>query len=386
MRPRWFRGQLATFRLKSSVDDFTADDPGGRERPAAERRHGRARPLAADDRRHGAPRRRRRRACRPSRQRIGHRGTDRARAGVHPGDGIRPEHTILFLSTDGGAFGGLGARHFVEHSPAAKNVLAVVNLDTIGTSGQPGIAISGAGAALAVRDAARIDDRAHRAADRLGSGPPERRSDSSSTSPSRSASTSSGRSSQHRISAITLTTAGDRPRSDPPAARIDAQRLGQVGSAAQALVVLARPGPRADAGNEQLRVRRRPDRSTAGRSRSSSSALVVPFAVAVVDLFARCRRRHVALGTGLPGLPAPARLLALGRTRCSACSRSSAPSRAARRCRSTRRRAAAGNWPRLALTGLRAAGGGELARRARAARRHAGRSPPRRSSRARRRR
>ena len=41
-------------------------------------------------------------------------------------------HTIVFLSTDGGAFGGLGAARFAARSPYRDRVVAVVNLDAIG--------------------------------------------------------------------------------------------------------------------------------------------------------------------------------------------------------------------------------------------------------------
>ena len=37
----------------------------------------------------------------------------------------------MFLSTDGGALGGVGAAHFAEHSPLARDVAAVVDLDAI---------------------------------------------------------------------------------------------------------------------------------------------------------------------------------------------------------------------------------------------------------------
>src|SRR6266545_936706 len=35
---------------------------------------------------------------------------------------VSPSHTIVFLSTDGGAQGGIGAQHFVDHSPLARDV------------------------------------------------------------------------------------------------------------------------------------------------------------------------------------------------------------------------------------------------------------------------
>ena len=210
------------------------------------------------------------------------------------GPGVRPEHTIVFLSTDGGAFGGLGARHFVDHAREARNVLAVVNLDTIATNGRPRVEISGPGPhspspTLLTSAIARLSDQTHVAP---------------------------GRTSlfgqlvdlafpfslyeqwpflRHGISAITLTTAGDRPISDPPADHLDAARLGQVGGAAQSLVTSLDQGLELSQGTSSYVY-------FAGRIIHGWAialvmiALVVPFAVVSVDLFARCRRRHVPLG------------------------------------------------------------------------------------------
>jgi Peptidase family M28 len=210
------------------------------------------------------------------------------------GPGVKPEHTIVFLSTDGGAFGGLGARHFVDHARDARNVLAVVNLDTIATTGKARIEISGPGPhstspTLLASAIARLSDQTHE---------------------------QPGRTSffgqlvdlafpfglyeqwpflQHGISAITLTTAGDRPKSDPPVASLDADRLGQVGGAAQSLVTSLDQGLELSQGTSSYVY-------FAGRVIHGWAialvmiALVVPFAVASVDLFARCRRRHVPLG------------------------------------------------------------------------------------------
>jgi hypothetical protein len=207
---------------------------------------------------------------------------------------VKPEHTLVFLSTDGGTVGGLGARWFVDHAPEARNVVAVVNLDTIGTSGVPRIEISGPGPhspspTLLGSAIARLTDQAHATPGRtslfgqlfdlafplslyeqwpfLG----------------------------HGISAITITTAGNRPASDPPVAQLDTARLGQVGGAAQALVTSLEQGLELSQGTSSYVY-------FAGRIVHGWAialvliALFVPFAVASVDLFARCRRRHVAMG------------------------------------------------------------------------------------------
>src|SRR3989442_1146061 len=56
---------------------------------------------------------------------------------------LTPAHTIVFLSTDGGAFGGLGAAEFAAHSPERPGVVAVINLDAVGSSSQPRLQIGG---------------------------------------------------------------------------------------------------------------------------------------------------------------------------------------------------------------------------------------------------
>ena len=49
----------------------------------------------------------------------------------------RPSHTLVFVSTDGGAFGALGAARFAEHSPYRSDALAVISLDAIAGVGPP---------------------------------------------------------------------------------------------------------------------------------------------------------------------------------------------------------------------------------------------------------
>jgi hypothetical protein len=207
---------------------------------------------------------------------------------------VKPEHTLVFLSTDGGVAGGLGARDFVDHAPEARDVVAAVNLDTIATSGRPSLEMSGPGPhspspTLLGSAIARLTDQAH---------------------------VTPGRTSlfgqlfdlafpfslyeqwpflRHGISAITLTTAGDRPVSDPPVEHLDAARLSQVGGAAEALVTSLEQGLELSQGTSSYVY-------FAGRIVHGWAialvliALFVPFAVASVDLFARCRRRHVPLG------------------------------------------------------------------------------------------
>ncbi|MBM3678591.1 MAG: Zn-dependent exopeptidase M28, partial [Actinobacteria bacterium] len=58
--------------------------------------------------------------------------------------GVRPLHTLVFLSTDAAAFGGAGIRRFLA-SPIARDVIAAVVLDGIGGSARPAIRVGGIG-------------------------------------------------------------------------------------------------------------------------------------------------------------------------------------------------------------------------------------------------
>src|SRR6186997_872078 len=53
----------------------------------------------------------------------------------------QPSHTLVFVSTDGGAFGALGAARFAESSPYREDTVAVISLDAIGGFGAPRLLI-----------------------------------------------------------------------------------------------------------------------------------------------------------------------------------------------------------------------------------------------------
>src|SRR5919201_971922 len=54
---------------------------------------------------------------------------------------LEPAHTLVFLATDGGSFGGLGAAHFAKTFPG--RILAVLNLDAVGGPGRPRLILAG---------------------------------------------------------------------------------------------------------------------------------------------------------------------------------------------------------------------------------------------------
>jgi len=287
----WFRDQMATLGLKTRYQDFDATIPGvGETRlrnvlAVVPGRSSQAIVVMAhrDNGVNGLELRRDNAAATAALVQIAQSYTR-----------VKPEHTLVFVSTDGGTVGGLGARHVVDNAPEARDAVAVVNLDTIATKGLPRIEISGPGPhspspTLLGSAIARISDQAH---------------------------VTPGRTSLfgqlldlafpfslyeqwpflgHGISAITITTAGDRPVSDPPVEHLDAARLGQMGGAAEGLVTSLEQGLELSQGTSSYVY-------FAGRIVHGWAialvliALFVPFAVASVDLFARCRRRHVPLG------------------------------------------------------------------------------------------
>ena len=209
---------------------------------------------------------------------------------------VRTAHTLVFLSTDGGAYGNLGAARFAAHLPF--KVVAAINLTAIAGDGPPRMEIAGdlprSPAATLVETASRrVLEQTGTRTDRVGAlgqlidlgfpftlyaqGPLVARG----------------------VPAITLTTAGARPPSAlaDRAASLNARRLGQLGRATQQLIGSLDQGlGLAQGTTAYLWIG---DRIVRGWALELLlvSLLAPPFAVAV-DLFAHCRRR------GIPLLPA----------------------------------------------------------------------------------
>ena len=206
-----------------------------------------------------------------------------------------PAHNIIFLSTDAGAFGGLGAVRFATHSPFRHRVLAVVNLDAVAGTGTPAVQLASdkprsPPSALVQSADARLREQSARAtrhpsafgqlldlafpfslyehAPFVGRGVP----------------------------AITLTTAGNRPPdslTDTPD-RLRVRRLGQMGRGTQLLLGSLDQSlelAHGTSGYLFLGPRYMPGWSV----ELVLIAMTVPFFVAVVDLFAYCRRRRIRL-------------------------------------------------------------------------------------------
>ncbi len=212
---------------------------------------------------------------------------------------VRPAHTIVFLSTDGGALGGIGAAHFAEHSPLARDIVAVIDLDAIAGPDLPRLEFAGdrsrtPSATLLATAAARLLEETGDAAQR----PSALRQLLDLAFPfsfyEQAPFLARG------TSALSVTTGGDRPPSavgDTPGG-LHARRLGQVGRAAQQLLGSLDDGLELAQGTSTyVYFGARIVRGWA--IQIVLVAALLPFLTAAVDLFALTRRRRIPL---LPAL------------------------------------------------------------------------------------
>ena len=210
---------------------------------------------------------------------------------------LSPLHTLVFVATDGGAFGALGARRFVETHHG--KVLAAVDLDAVAGESPARLILAGLEPRLA--SPGIVETAAARVLEQTG-----RR-------PARASAFSQlidlafpftlheqGPLLEHGLPALTLTTGSERP---PPAffdqvGRLDPRRFGQLGRAVQQLLrwldssVELAPGTRSY-------VYFGPRILPGWAIQFALIAALLPFLLAAVDLFARCRRRHIALAPAL---------------------------------------------------------------------------------------
>ena len=215
---------------------------------------------------------------------------------------LRPNHTILFVSTDGGAFGALGAAHFVAHSPLAHDVGAVIDLDSVGGAGPIRLQLNGD--TPRTPSATLVETASARVAAQTGRTPAH---DSIlrqlvdlgfpfslyEQAPFIA----------HGIGAVTLTTARDNPPDPvgdvPQRLRVD--KLDQVGRSAQDLLGTLDEGLEFAQGTSSfIFLGSRMIRGWA--IELVLIACLLPFLVAAIDLFARCRRRRIPLAPALRAL------------------------------------------------------------------------------------
>jgi hypothetical protein len=219
--------------------------------------------------------------------------------GAGAASAVGTSNTLVFLSTDGGAFGGLGAERFASSSPYRDRTVAVVNLVALAGPDPPRIEIAGdrprsPAAALVRTAAARVLEQTGRELGRPRA--LEQLIDLGFPFTLYEQGPFVGRG----ISAITLTTAGPRPPSsftDTPE-RLSRQRLTEVGRSAQALVSSLDQGLELAQGTQSYVFLG--SRFVRGWAiQLSLVAALLPFLLAAVDLFARCRRRHIRIAPAL---------------------------------------------------------------------------------------
>jgi hypothetical protein len=225
--------------------------------------------------------------------------------GTPPGSStgaLHPNHTILFVSTDGGAFGALGAAHFVAHSPLAHDVGAVIDLDSVGGPGPVRLQLNGdtprtPSGTLVATAVARVAAQTGRTPPRdsilrqlVDLGFPYSLYEQAPFI-------------AHGIGAVTLTTARDNPPdpvSDVPQ-RLRVDKLNQSGRAAQDLLGTLDEGLEFALGTSSfIYLGTRLIRGWAVEL--VLIACLLPFLVATVDLFARCRRRRIPIAPALRSL------------------------------------------------------------------------------------
>ncbi|HEU4449625.1 MAG TPA: M28 family peptidase [Gaiellaceae bacterium] len=208
-------------------------------------------------------------------------------------------HPFVLVSTDGGAFGGLGAARFAEDSPYEGRIAAVVNLDSLGGPGRARVEFGG--------DTARVPSptllaTADAAVERQTGGEPDRPGALAQLVDlafpfnlyEQAPFVSRG------VPALTITTGTGRP--PPPAgdtlASLDRRSIGELGRAAQALLGSLDEAAEVTRGTQSYLYFG--TRLLHGWTiQFVLVAALVPFLAATVDLFARCRRRRIALRPAL---------------------------------------------------------------------------------------
>jgi hypothetical protein len=208
---------------------------------------------------------------------------------------LSPAHTIVFLSTDGGAFGGLGALRFLERSPYRRRLEAVVNLVAVG--GADGLRLELAADRPRSPDPRLVQTAANRI--RQHTGVEARRTsalgqliDLAFPFSLYEQAPFVGRG----VPAVTLTTAGERPPR-PVTDTVDElvpRRIGQTGGAAEGILGSLDEGV-ALPGSTATYVYLGPRLIRGWAIKLVLVAALLPFLLGAVDLFARCRRRRIPL-------------------------------------------------------------------------------------------
>ena len=210
---------------------------------------------------------------------------------------VSPTHTLVFVATDGGAFGGLGARRFVEQHRG--RVVAAIDLTALAGSGPPRLVLAGTEPRLA--SPGLVETAAQRVLEQAGRRPVHPGALSQLVDLAFPFTLDEqGPLLAHGLPALTLTSGGERPPaafSDQPS-KLNAVRLAQLGRAAQQLLRWLDSGAELAPGTASY-VYFGPRVLPGWAIELVLIAALGPFLLAAVDLFARCRRRHIPLTPAL---------------------------------------------------------------------------------------
>ena len=208
----------------------------------------------------------------------------------------RPQHTLIFLSSDGGAFGGFGAERFASTSPLRHSVRAVISLDALAGAATPRLELAGFAPRSPAPALVRTVDLQVAAQTKRSPARPgwlTQLVDLGVPFGYGEQAPFLGRA----ISAIRLTTAPDNDADVPndTTARLDQLRFAQLGTAAASILAALDGGidlAGGTAGYVYLGSR-------IVRGWAIQLVLIValvPFLVGTIDLFVRCRRKRLPLG------------------------------------------------------------------------------------------
>jgi hypothetical protein len=210
---------------------------------------------------------------------------------------VSPQHTLVFVATDGGAFGALGARRFAESHRG--RVIAAIDLAALAGSGPPRIVLAGTEPRLA--SPGLVETAAQRVLEQAGSRPAHAGALAQLVDLAFPYTLhEQGPLLAHGIPALTLTSGGERPPSafvDRPD-RLDGLRLAQLGGSAQQLLRWLDFGAELAPGTARY-IYFGPRVLPGWAIELVLLAALLPFLLVAVDLFARCRRRHIPLAPAL---------------------------------------------------------------------------------------
>jgi hypothetical protein len=210
---------------------------------------------------------------------------------------VSPQHTLVFVATDGGAFGDLGARRFAESHRG--RVVAAIDLAALAGTGPPRIVLAGTEPRLA--SPGFVETAAQRVLEQAGSRPAHAGALAQLVDLAFPYTLhEQGPLLAHGIPALTLTSGGERPPSafvDRPD-RLDGSRLAQLGGSAQQLLRWLDFGAELAPGTARY-IYFGPRVLPGWAIELVLLAALLPFLLVAVDLFARCRRRHIPLAPAL---------------------------------------------------------------------------------------